>query len=204
MKAWQKQKNEDLGRPLFIWRHRAISRFFTKIFTWLLGGFVSGIMTSIFFLAIGLPDLSLLAARVVFFVVFIFGVISAFFRNVYHGIEYRITDKAIVHVKPWSGIESIGRFFGSEEKPFGQQAEFISWERTKEIKDQENSLVLVLKDKEDTVVAGVAPVASYLNVVENKAPVNFPKLFVSDEKVNKTVLKQVVQMARDAKRSKTE
>ena len=204
MKTWQKAKNEDLGRPLFIWRHRAISRFLTKIFTWLLGGFVSGILTAIFFAAIGLPEVAQLAARIVFFVVFILGLISAFFRNVYHGIEYRITDKAIVHIKPWCGIESINRILGSEEKPFGQQVEFIGWEKAKEMKDQENSLVMVLKEKEDTVTIGVAPVASYCNVVENTAPVSFPKLFVSDEKVNKAVLKQVVQKARDAKRYNAE
>ena len=161
-------------------------------------------MTSIFFLAIGLPDLSLLAARIVFFLVFIFGIISAFFRNVYYGIEYRITEKAIVHIKPWCGIESIGRILGSEEKPLGQQVEYIGWEKAKELKDQDNSLVMVLKEREDTVTIGVTPVASYCNVVENKAPVSFPKLFTSDENVNKAVLKQVIQKARDAKRYKAE
>ncbi len=204
MKAWQKQKNEDLGKPLFIWRHRAVNRFFTKIFTWILGGFVSGILTSIFFLAMGLPDYSLIAARIVFFVVFILGVISAFFRNVYYGIEYRITEKAIAHVKPMYGIESIGKTLGSEEKPFGQQVEFIAWEKAKEMKEQENSFVMVLKEKEETVIIDVAPVASYCNVGENEVPVNFPKLFVSDEKLNKTVLKQVVQKARDAKKANAE
>ncbi len=204
MKTWQKVKNKDFGKPIFIWRYRAINRFFTKIFTWLLGGFVTGILTSIFFLAVGLPDVSLAAARIVFFVVFIFGLISAFFRNVYYGLEYRITETALVHVKPMCGIESIGRILGSVEKPFGQQFEYISWERTKELKDENNTFMMILKDNEEATIIGVAPVAGYCNVGENEAPVYFPKLFVSDEKVNKTVLKQIVQKARDARKARTE
>ncbi|MBN2410395.1 hypothetical protein JXQ31_01810 [candidate division KSB1 bacterium] len=204
MKTWQKVKDKDFGKSLFIWRHRAISRFFTKIFTWLLGGFVSGILTSIFFLAVGLPDVSLTAARIVFFAVFLIGVISAFFRNVYNGLEYRITENALVHVKPMCGIESIGRILGSAEKPFGQQFEYISWERAKEIKDENDTFMMILKDREEAAVIGVAPVASYCNVGENAAPVYFPKLFASDEKANKTVLKQIVQKARDVRKTKAE
>jgi len=201
MKAWQKLKNEDLGKTLFIWRHRATSRFFTKIFTWLLGGFVSGIMTSIFFLAIGLPDLSLLAARIVFFVVFIFGVISAFFRNIYYGNEYRIMEKAVVQITPICGIESIGRILGSADKPFGQKTDFITFEKMKEMKDQENSFIVILKEKGDSLPIGVTPVAGYCNVAENEAPVNIKNLFARDEKLNKTVLKQIVQKSRDAKKA---
>ena len=161
-----------------------------KIATWMLGGFVFGMVTAIAVDTAGLHELSLSAARTVFFVVFIMGVIDAFFRNVYHGLQYRITDRALVMVKPFYGIEAVGRSLGSEEKPFGEKLEFIEWSEIKEIKEHESSLLSTLKDDKGAVLIHVLPLKSI-----EPAPANKPK---SAE--DKEMLKYIIQKAREVKR----
>ena len=198
MKVWQKQKNKDLGKTLFSWRYRATNRFFTKIFTWLLGGFVSGILTSIIFLIIGLPAYSAMSARIVFFVVLILGVIGAFFRYIYYGIEYRITEKALVQPNLLFG-SALNRP-ETDTISVGSRAEYIPWDIVKEIADQEGVMLLTIKEREEPLAIGVAPVTGYSPAAPEESA-GFPKVFKRNEKLDKEVLKKVVQKARDTKKT---
>jgi|GEM_PF-513061 len=134
MKMWDKSKTDDFGSILVGWRHRSTSRFFSKIFSWLLGAFVFGLLTSIFFLAIGMSHLSQPAARIVFFVFFIPGIVSSYFRTIVNGIEYWITESAIVQLRPFSGFEKLNEMLGSPEHPFRRRYFSIPWSQVKDIK----------------------------------------------------------------------
>ena len=71
MKIWHKTKKEEFGHINLVWRHKATGRFCMKIATWMLGGFVFGMVTAIAVDTAGLHELSLSAARTVFFIVFV-------------------------------------------------------------------------------------------------------------------------------------
>ncbi len=198
MKVWQKQKKKDLGKALFSWRYRATRRFFTKIFTWLLGGFVSGIITSIIFLIIGLPAYSATSARVVFFAVFLSGMVGAFIRNICNGLEYVISEKALVHFNPAIDIKAPKTALAHIVA--NRRTEYVLWDNVKEIADQDGSLLLTLKEHEEPIAIGVAPVASY-SPASAEEIAGFPGLFKRNEKLDKEILKKVVQKAREAKKA---
>ncbi len=135
MKMWEKSKRkEDFGSILVSWRHRSTSRFFSKIFSWLLGAFVFALLTSIFFLAIGMSHLSQPAARIVFFVFFIPGIVSSYFRTIINGVEYWLTENAVVQLRPFSGFENLDKRLGSKEHPFRMRYFSIPWTRVKDLK----------------------------------------------------------------------
>jgi len=139
-----------------------------------------------------------MSARIVFFVVFIVGVIAAFFRNIYYGLEFRVTEKALVQPNSFFG-SAITRP-GADTDPVGPRAEYIPWEIVKEIADQEGTLLLPIKDHQEPLAIGVAPVAGYSPATPEEAA-GFPKLFKHNEKLDKEALKKVVQKARDAKKA---
>ncbi len=201
-KLWDKAQAWQFGDTLVEWRHRDTSKFFSKIFSWLLGAFVFGLLTSIFFAAIGLPDASLPLARLVFFVVFIMGVVSNLFRAVINGFHYAITQQALVYEHPLFGWEGLGKLLGSDNKPFRQRFYFIKWQNVREIREQAPGFLLVLKNEHEIFVP-VEPVlklAVNLNLSQPEAKSRHMK---KDEKAayDKEARKMILQAARDARRS---
>ncbi len=206
MKAWHKAKQEDFGRILLIWRHRAVSRFFMKIATWLLGGYVTGILTSIIIDTLGDPVLSQKAGRIAFLVVFVLGVVNAFFQNVLNGMEFRISEKALVSVKSLFGSAAGGNLLKSVGKLLGQHAEYILWNEIKDIKDEQQVIMLILKEDEATATVDIS---SLLRVevlgVDGKKDIRHSRngklaVFSKDEKFDQEAMRLILQKARDAKR----
>ncbi len=204
MKVWQRSsKGLELGRAVLIWRHRATGRFLNKIFSWFLGGFVMGLLASILFDAIGLSDQALYAGRLVFFVVFIAGSISAFFRNMVYGLHYRVTPWALLHIRPLCGIEA---WTGSAEGwNRGDRIEYLPWEQIKSVEESEGNLVLTLKN-ENVVSVGVAPVrAIWVPTADGGMEKrNSAKGWWSGSaQLDKEALKLILQKIRDIKKSAT-
>ncbi|MBN1466317.1 hypothetical protein JXA02_11175 [candidate division KSB1 bacterium] len=201
MKMWNKTTKADFGKVILTWRHRDAGRFFGKIFSWLLGAFVFGILTSIFFAAIQLPDIALPAARIVFFIVFIFGLVNDLFRAIVNGYEYRITQKAIVYSHPFYGWERLGVLLGSAEKPFRQIYRYFFWQELKEIRELDHGILLVHRNENEIEVPVQNVIKLVMNLNLNK-PEPKAKGSTKSEKTayDKAVLRIVLQAARDARR----
>jgi hypothetical protein len=202
MKIWQKVTTWVFDETIVSWRHQDISKFFWKIFSWLLGGFVFGILASIFFIAISRPDYAQPTARIVFFAVFIVGVSSNFFRAIISGFEYSITKTALIYSHPFFGWEKLGQMFGSEKKPFRHAYYYMNWVDVKEIREHEKGLELVMKNDEvlEIPVIAVTKLALNLNL---KGPDPKEKGASKSEKLayDKAVQRIVLQTAREARKS---
>jgi hypothetical protein len=168
MKIWRKRKNFQLGNDLFIWRHRAVSRFATKSGTWLLAGFVMGILTSIFFAAVGFADIAQKAARIVFWLVFIGGVIDAFLRYVWFGVEYRINQKALLFVKSYINRSDFNNIPEDGRQPMGNRVYSIPWKEIDDIKPEDKKIVVVLKENAGTFELGVSPTIGYALLLDGQ------------------------------------
>lgn len=201
MKLWNKTLNWEFGDTILTWRYRDAGRFGGKIFSWLLGAFVFGILTSIFFAAIHKADLALPLARLVFFVVFIVGVTSNLFRALIYGYQFKITQQAIVMPYPFFGWEKLGILLGSEEKPFRLLHYYLNWQDIKEIRDAENGIVLVLKNENEIeiIIKNVTELTLNLNYRKNEPRA---KGSSKSEKLayDKAVAKIILQAARETKR----
>jgi len=202
MKLWNKTKKWDFGQTAITWRHRNTGQFFWKIFSWLLGAFVFGIGTSLFFLAIRQPDLSLPAARIVFFLVFLLGITSNLFRAIINGHEYKITDQALVFSHPFYGWEALGRFLGSEERPFRIIYYCIYWQNVKEIREHEQGIILLLKDDTEIQVPVLPVVKLALHLhVKSSIPKERGANKSDRDVYDKAVMRIILQSAREARRA---
>ena len=145
MKSWYRADHRtELGKTLLSWRQKATNKFFSKIITWLLGAFVFGMLTAILLASIGAIELAQNAARIVFFIIFICGLINAYLRNMVHGLEYRITEKALVHFRPFFGFEKMDPV-NVRSLPFlRSRIEYMPWQEIKEIKDENETLLIIL------------------------------------------------------------
>jgi hypothetical protein len=201
MQIWQRSdKGSDLGTTLLVWRHRDVGRFISKIFSWLLGGFVLGLLTAILCDFFGIPN-ETGYARVLFFVVFIGGVIGAFFHNLVYGLHYRVTDKALLYVRPLFGIES-AQESGLVRRP-GDRIEYLPWEQIKSAEEAEGGLFLHMKD-DKTVRLGVTPVvAVWLPTADGgmEKRTSAQGLWHRSAALDKETLKLVIQKIRDIKKS---
>ncbi|MBN1558805.1 hypothetical protein JW998_01045 [candidate division KSB1 bacterium] len=199
MKLWNKAKKADFGEVILTWRHRDAGRFGGKIFSWLLGGFVFGILTSILFAALQLPDVALPAARIVFFLVFILGVVNDLFRVIL-GYEYRITQQAIVSAHPFFGWERVGELLGSANKPFRQTYYYLTWQELQEIREVERGILLVHQNGDEIKVPVHNVIKLVMNLNLNKPE---PKGSSKSDKqaYDKAVLRIISQAAREARRS---
>ena len=151
MKIWKKTKKNNFDDIILAWRMRSTGRFLSKIFSWLLGAFVIGLLTSIFFLAIQAPQLSQPMARLFFFIFFILGILSNYFRSFVNGLEYRITGDALVQVQPFSGFEKLNAVIGTDRYPFRTEYYFILWKDIKNIKDKAAKIQIMDKATESLV-----------------------------------------------------
>lgn len=208
MKNWHRLFNKDLGSRLYSWRHKSPSRFFMKILTWLLGGFVFGILAAIFFDVIGLVEIAQNAARIVFFITFLSGVVNAFYRFIINGVEFIIMQKGLVAIKPVSGLEKLAklieRFF-----PRLNKSEYLEWQEIKEIKEGNGELYVVLEEGAEEFSLGVSPCLSVTAYNEDgigktrESPGGRLPLFYSNPEFDKDVLRRAVQKARFAKKMLT-
>lgn len=205
MKVWKKASKAQVGETVFVWRHRATNRFFLKIGSWLLGGFVFAILTSIIISIFPHPPKYIedQIPWIVFFIVFAAGIVNAFVRNIYNGLEFRIFKNGIAAVKPQFGFEVLGFDKKDGLHPFGDRYEYIPWNEIKEIKDREDGLELVLKNGQDDIPLTVSPVVSYFEPAGNMvlAHNGAIKFFSQDAKVDKDVLRLVLQKSREARRN---
>jgi hypothetical protein len=205
MKVWKKAGKNNVGETLFVWRHRATNRFFLKIGSWLLGGFVFAILASIIISIFPHPPRQIedQVPWIVFFIVFMAGIVNSFIRNIYNGLEFRILKNGIANVKPQWGFELLGFDKKKGLHPFGDRYEFIPWNDIKEIKEKDDGIQLVLKNDQDDMPLAVSPVVSYFEpagdmILAHNGAIKF---FSQDAKVDKDVLKLVLQKSREAKRN---
>lgn len=202
MKLWQRIKARDRGKIYISWRYKAPSRFFTKILTWLLGAFVFGIFTSITVHAAGFTEYSLYTARIAFFLVFILGIIDAFFRNIINGNEYQITELGLVNSKPYCGFDRLAEKLEATGIPFFIKSEFIPWQAIKEIKETKDGIVFLLTDSDESLIEEIKGLVSVKNYNEDGVPTIrkskvSPKSFYGrDDQFDKEVKKVIVQKAR--------
>ena len=202
MKLWKRAKGQDLGNVLISWRYKASSRFFTKILTWILGAFVFGIFASIALHTVGLTDLSLPAARIVFFVVLILGIIDAYFRNVVNGNEFQITENGLVHVKPFCGYDELADKLRSTNLAYFNKDEFVSWQKLTKIKETNEGLKFLLGNSGEELSAEISSAISVKNynedgmAVERKANVDKYSFSGKDEQFDKELKKAIAQKAR--------
>ena len=204
MRVWLRSNRQtDFGKNLLIWRHRAVNRFVGKIFSWLLGGFVMGLLASILLNGLGLGNHSLFAGRLVFFLVFIAGVISAIFHNLIYGLEFRITQKALLHVRPLFSFLSGGRP-AERCHPF-DRVEFIPWEEIKSVDESAGALAITLKQGYQLSL-GVTPLLSLWTLAVNgvlEKHVPTAGIKKQDGKGDKEALKLIVQKIRDISKTAT-
>ena len=202
MKIWKKATTWIFNDTVLSWRHRDFSKFFWKIFSWLLGGFVFGILASITFIAVNRPEYAQTTARLVFFVVFLVGIVSNYFRAVIAGYKYIITKKALIYSHPFFGWEKLGHLFGSKEKPFRQTFYYVDWIDVKELREHAKGIELVLKNDDvlEIPVISVVKLALNLNL---KGPERREKGATKSEKLayDKAVQQIILQAARDARKS---
>jgi hypothetical protein len=204
MKVWKKAGKDQVGDTLFVWRHRAVNRFFAKVGSWLLGGFVFAILSSIIISIFPHPPQSIedRTPWIVFFIVFLAGVVNAFVRNIFNGLEFRIMKNGIANVKPHQGFELPGFDKKDGIHPFGEKYEYIPWNEIKEIKENENGIQVLLKNELDEIQLAVSPVVSYFDPSSDIVLAhNGAKLFSQDAKVDKDALKLALQKSREAKRN---
>ena len=205
MKIWRKVKKEELGEPFLVWRHRATNRFFLKIGSWILGGFVFAILAAIVISIFRHPPQYIedQVPWIVFFLVFIFGMLNAFIRNIYNGLEFRINGNGIVTVKPQHGFELLGFDKKDGLRPFGEVYELLPWSEIKELKEQDDTIIMNFKIDANPLPLMVTPVVSYFepNGKINLAHGGALKLFSRDLQVDKDAMRTVLQKAREAKRN---
>ncbi|HOT96841.1 MAG TPA: hypothetical protein PLN61_01455 [bacterium] len=201
MKVWQRSKKMEFGKTLLIWRHRAAGRFGGKIFSWLLSGFVLGLLGAVLLNALGMEaQASQFAGRVIFFTVFILGCISAWFRNLVYGLHYRITPQALLYVRPLCGIEALR---SGELLHRGDRIEFIPWDEIKSVDEMDGALALTLRNGAQISI-GVTPVIALWTPtadggMEKRIPLGGPGK--KSTPLDKEALKLILQKIREIKKT---
>ncbi len=205
MKVWRKTRTANFGSLLFLWHTKPSSKFFVKIFTWLLSAFVFGILASIALAWLGFEQFSLTGARIVFFVTFLAGIFSAYVQHIVDGLEYRIYASALVHVKPFVGIRAVAERLG-KNPDWGAKYEFIPWSLIQSFERKQENLVLELKENQGSISMELLPLNDYGKVVEDrvdlsKADANNWKLYDSDQSFSEKGAKIIFSALREAKRN---
>ena len=205
MKVWRKTRTANFGSLLFVWHTKASSKFFVKIFTWLLSAFVFGILTSIALAWLGFEQYSLSGARIVFFVTFLAGIFSAYVQHVVEGLEYRIYSSALVHVKPFTGSRAVAERLG-KKADWGAKYEFIPWSIIQSFEIKEENLIIELKEDQGSISMEIKPLNDYGQVSEQgvdfaKADANNWKLYDSDQPFSEKGARAVLSALREAKRN---
>jgi hypothetical protein len=201
MKAWKKSRNlSRFGEPYIIWYHKAVNRFVVKIFTWLLSAFVAGILTALVCHHLNLVDAGQTLARIVFFLVFITGIIDALLENIVIGVDYRVTDKALLHVKPFFLLKPVFGLFGNKVASLAQRVEYIEWPEVESYKqDPEKPALSVELKKSQMVQVGVAPVKHYRLPLSNQEYKSTDQRIDSKDKFSKQAMNHILSKIRQAK-----
>lgn len=204
MKVWHKGKHEELGRVLLGWRHRAVGRFIMKIGSWLLGAIVMGLLAAISLHAIGQDAIAQQGGRITFFLVFIIGVVSAFFRHVYYGLYYQIREKALVAVRPFCGFERFLTADGQIDQSIGTKLDYLPWDQIKDAKEVGGKLHLVIKDYKEPLKIGVSPVRALLLPLSDgrlERRSNQGGLLARDNSLDKETMRLILQKIREVKKA---
>lgn len=209
MKIWKKSSRWNFGPTLIAWRHQDVKRYISRIFfTWLLGAFVFGLLTSIFFLTIGQDHLSLPLARIVFFVIFIYGLVTDLFRYVIRGLNYQVCRDGMVYVKPYIGWEpGSGTHFSQEKETVPSRYFYIPWQDVKDIQEDEEHMLLTVKDKKEDVELAI-PVKPVIKASMHLDKQGSIQHFTSKTKTEKEkaefqkeIMRSVLQTARQARKN---
>jgi len=204
MKVWHKDTKIETGKTLLTWRHRAVDRFIMKVGSWILGAFVMGLLAAIAMHTINWDGPAQDVGRLTFVVVLIIGSLSAFYRHVYYGLHYRLSEKALVAIRPFCGFEGLLRLLGINEAGWGYKSEYLKWEEIREAKEDKGSLSLQLKDQDEPLKIGVAPVRALelpLAGQGSEKRRNSGGLFGTDVNLNKETLRLIVQKIREIKKA---
>ena len=197
MKVWQKTKKNEFDEFVFGWRVRSTGRFLSKIFSWLLGAFVVGLLTSIFFLLLNAPHLSQPVARVLFFIFFILGIVSNFYRAVVNGIEYRMTADALVQVHPFCGFVKINSLISSGLYPFRTEYFYIPWENIKNISNEPGKIQLIEKESESIIDVQIDRVLSYFGYNNGRFYERYKSENETVDSFNKQARQLILKTGRD-------
>jgi hypothetical protein len=198
MKFWHKSKSMNFGNIVFRWRQRNTNRFYYKILSWVLAAFIGGIFSSIICAALGIFEHALLLSRITFLIIFVAGCINSYFIYVVYGSECRLTERALVVVRPVIGHIPLAERLGTPIEPFAARYDYLPWEEIKDVKEQEGQLLLILKKDLQEVQIGVTPVAFVAR--ESAERSSSESLRGGDENRDKEILKLIVQKVRELKR----
>lgn len=198
MSYWIKEKNPDFGKIHMSWSNRSYSRMFIKILTWLLMAFVLAIISAIVVYSFVPPEKAHPLIRMLFFLVFIYGIVSAFVGCVYRGQKYSITEKELVNHQPlWKG--GILAVWLRERLGVAQKyIEYLPLNKITKINKGDKHLQVVLEDEGELTVA-VSPVLEVTRVVTDGTTTTRridgfgARLFQTDAKMDKDVLKQITE-----------
>ncbi len=203
MKAWKKTRGlEQFGKPYIIWHYKTVNRFVVKIFTWLLSAFVAGILAALLCHHLNLVEIGQFLARIVFLVVFFVGVIDAYLENVFYGIDYRVADKAMLHIKPFFLLQPVLGLLGNKIASLARRIEYIEWKDIEKYKadNEKQALELQLK-KSQTVQVGVAPLKRFRLPLSNEEFQPKGSDSKGDEKFFKQAMNHILNQIRKAKSS---
>jgi hypothetical protein len=204
MKVWHKDTKIETGKILLIWRHRAVGHFIMKVGSWILGAFVTGLLAAIAMHTINWDAPAQDMGRLTFVVVLVVGSLSAFFRHIYYGLHYRLTEKALVAVRPFCGFEGLLRLLGIDETAWGSKSEYLKWEEIRDAKDEKGVLILQLKDQDEPLKIGVAPVRALelaLAGQDSEKRRNSGGMFGTDANLDKETIRLIVQKIREIKKA---
>lgn len=198
MKFWHKSKSMNFGNIVLRWRHRDVRRFYYKILSWILAAFIGGIFTSIICAALGIFEQALLLSRIMFLVVFVVGTANSYFIYVVFGSETRLTERALVVVRPVIGHVPLAERLGSPTAPFAARYDYLPWEEIKDVKEQDGQLLLILKKDLQEVQIGVTPVAFVARETAERS--SSESLRGADDARDREILKSIVQKVRELRR----
>lgn len=198
MKFWHKSKSMNFGNTVFRWRHRDTRRFYYKILSWILAAFIGGIFASILCTALGIFEQALLLSRITFLVILVVGVANSYFIYVVFGSEVRLTERALVMVRPVIGHIALAERLGTPAEPFAARFDYLPWEEIKDVREQDGQLLLILKQDLLEVRIGVAPVAFVARDIAE--PSGGEALRGGDSSKDKEILKSIVLKVRELKR----
>ncbi|MBN1542794.1 hypothetical protein JW992_11665 [candidate division KSB1 bacterium] len=208
MKVWKKTRNQDFGALIQSWRHKNTERFWMRILTWILTGFVFALATSIMLgNLLGLePDLTQCLARIVFFVTVIIGIIDSYFSNIVLGVETRLYEKALVQVQPPVVLEWLAFLQKRPQPRIGYKYEYLPLAMIKSVQLEKNELVINLTGAGSVSQSlPVIPVVSYHlfsggQQKELVAPVSRYKLTAKDSKFSNQAVASILSGIKEVKR----
>jgi hypothetical protein len=201
MSYWIKGNDTDLGKILVSWRHRSVSRMFIRILTWLLMAFVLSLLFAIVAAPFDPHDNVHPFVRSFFFLVLLYGIISAFLGNVYQGQQYSISERALISNQPiWKGgflMVWLRVRLGIAHK----YIEHLPWDKISNVSKADKHMQIEFSDDGNLSIA-VSPVLEFVRVGESGKMVTrridgfWARLFEDNKKLNSNAMQHIMETAR--------